>query len=186
MGKDISMKILRTVKLKNEKELILRIPTVEDAEAIVRYCNIVGGESDNLLFGKDEFPLTVEEEKAFLEKIDENANMLLVLGIIDDEIVSVANINSPNRKRIAHNSEIGISVKKAYWGKGIGSLMMEELIRFAKEHPLINNISLGVKASNQDAIKLYKKFGFEEIGLYHKYFNVEGSFDDKVIMNLYL
>ncbi|QUH19318.1 GNAT family N-acetyltransferase [Alkaliphilus sp. B6464] len=64
--------------------------------------------------------------------------------------------------------------------------MMQELIRFAKEYGTIRNISLGVKASNKNAIILYEKFGFQKIGLHKNYFNVNGSFDDEILMDLYI
>ncbi|WP_243190373.1 hypothetical protein [Clostridium faecium] len=59
---------LKMVELKSGEKLILRRPTVEDAEKIIRYVNIVGGESDNLLFGENEFHLTVEDEKNILKE----------------------------------------------------------------------------------------------------------------------
>ena len=182
----LSKHILKEIKLNNGQQLILRKPVVEDAKRMVEYLNIVGGESDNLLFGKDEFRLTVEQEMKYIENISNDANILIILGIINDNIVSVAQISSPNRKRIAHNSDVSISVKKEYWGNGIGSAVMEELIRFAREHDKIKNISLGVKASNHRAIAMYEKFGFKKVGLHKDYFNVEGNFDDEILMDLYI
>ena len=182
----LSKHVLKEIKLKDGQQLILRKPVVEDAKRMVEYLNIVGGESDNLLFGKDEFRLTVEQEMKYIENISNDANILIILGIINDNIVSVAQISSPNRKRIAHNSDVSISVKKEYWGNGIGSAVMEELIRFAREHDKIKNISLGVKASNHRAIAMYEKFGFKKVGLHKDYFNVEGNFDDEILMDLYI
>jgi RimJ/RimL family protein N-acetyltransferase len=88
--------------------------------------------------------------------------------------------------RISHNSDIAVSVKKQYWRCGIGSAIMEELIRFAHNHSLIKNIGLGVKASNDKAIKLYEKFGFVKVGYHKDYFNVDGKYDDLILMDLCL
>ena len=62
---------------------------------------------------------------------------------------------------------------------------MEELIKFAKENPTIKNVSLGVKATNEKAIKLYEKFGFEKVGVHKDYFNINGEYTDSLIMGLY-
>lgn len=186
MNKDLSKYILKEIQLKNGQQLVLRRPIVEDAKSIIKYLNIVGGESDNLLFGKDEFTLSVENEMEYIKNISDDANILMVLGIIDNTIVSVAQISCPNRKRISHNSEIAISVKKDCWSKGIGSATMTELIKFAKEHGTIKNISLGVKASNINAMCMYEKFGFEKIGIHKNYFNINGDFDDEILMDLYI
>lgn len=186
MGKDSLSCILREIQLKNGKQLKIRKPIIEDAENMIEYLNIVGGESDNLLFGKDEFHLTVEQEREYINSLSNNPNVLMILGVIDNNIVSVAQISSSNRKRIAHNSEIAISVKKEYWRQGIGSAMMEELIRFAKKHGKIKNISLGVKSSNKKAIILYEKFGFQKVGFHKNYFNIDGDFDDEILMDLHI
>ena len=46
---------LKEIKLKNGQNLILRKANGNDAEKMIEYLNTVGGESDNLLFGKNEF-----------------------------------------------------------------------------------------------------------------------------------
>jgi RimJ/RimL family protein N-acetyltransferase len=43
-----------------------------------------------------------------------------------------------------------------------------------------------VKASNFKAIKLYEKLGFEQIGTHKNYFNINGEYDDEILMDLYL
>lgn len=186
MSKNLSSHILKEIQLKNGRKLILRKPIVEDAKEMIEYLNIIGGESDNLLFGKDEFHLTAEQEIEHIKGISNGANTLMILGIIDNKIVSISQISSSSRKRIAHNSEISISVKNDYWRNGIGSAVMGELIRFAKESGTIKNINLGVKASNINAINMYEKFGFEKVGVHKDNFNVNGKFDDEILMDLYI
>ncbi|MCL2560290.1 MAG: hypothetical protein FWE07_07355 [Turicibacter sp.] len=44
--------------LKNGQEIVIR-------KAIIDYCNMIGGENGNLLFGKNEFGMTLEQEKVF-------------------------------------------------------------------------------------------------------------------------
>jgi len=184
MNADLS--ILKEIKLKSGQRLILRKPLIDDAKRMIEYLNIVGGESDNLLFGKDEFRLTVEQEMEHIKRISNDVNTLMILGIINDAIVSVSQISSPNRKRIVHNSELSISVKKEYWRSGIGGAVMVELIKFAKEHSEIKNVSLGVKASNSNAVMMYERFGFVKVGVHRNYFKVNDNFDDEILMDLYL
>ena len=58
--------IIDKVELKNGSQLIFREATVDDANDIIEYLNIVGGESNNLLFGEGEFKLTIEQEKTYI------------------------------------------------------------------------------------------------------------------------
>lgn len=185
MGIDLSSDILRQIQLRNGQQLILRKATIEDAEKMIEYLNVIGGESENLLFGKDEFRLSVEQEIQYIKSTNDDVDALMILGIINDNVISISNISSPKRKRIAHNSELSISVKKDYWRNGIGSAVMKELIKFATQRG-IKNISLGVKANNRNAIKLYEKFGFKQIGAHKDYFNVNGNYDDEILMDLHI
>ena len=57
----------KTYVLKNGQTLLLREAVPDDAPKVLAYLNRVGEESDNLLFGKDGFPMPVERERAFLE-----------------------------------------------------------------------------------------------------------------------
>ena len=178
--------IMDQIKLKNNQLLTLRKATIDDAADILDYLNTVGGESDNLLFGKNQIKLTIEQEQAFIENVNNTQNSIMLLGIIDNQIVSVSQINTVNRQRISHNCESAISVRKAYWGCGIGSANMERLIEFAKTCKSIKNINLAVKADNLPAIHLYKKYGFKQVGVHKNYFNINGNYFDEILMDLHL
>lgn len=178
--------IIRSTKLKNGSDLVLREVNINDAEAMLQYLNIVGGESDNLLFGANEFCLTVEQEKNYIESMRENDNALMAIGVIDGQIISIAQVEAPPRKRIAHNGELAISVKKEYWSMGVGTEMMKLLIDFAKSTSVIKNISLGVKSDNEKGIKLYEKMGFEKVGVHRNFFNIDGKYFHEILMDLYL
>lgn len=88
--------------------------------------------------------------------------------LCNEEIRSIK-FSSSNSTRMAHNIELSISVKRDSWPNGIGSAVMEELLRFVKERGTIRYVSLGVKASNHNAIAMYKKFGFKKIGVHKNY-----------------
>ena len=46
-------------------KIIIREATAEDAKALIEYTKIIGGESDNLTYGSEGMPITLEQEKAF-------------------------------------------------------------------------------------------------------------------------
>lgn len=177
---------MRTKILKNGKKLVIRQPKVEDAKSIIEYLNQIGGESDFLLFGKNEFKLSIDQEKQYIENINSQQKSIILIGFINNEIVATSQITSPSRERIAHTCELGISVKKDYWGIGVGGSLMESLIEFAKNTNEIKVINLKVNINNTSGISLYKKFGFEEIGLYKMFTQIDGEFYDSIIMNLYI
>jgi ribosomal-protein-alanine N-acetyltransferase len=67
-------------------------------------------------------------------------------------------------------------------GKGLGALLLSNVIKLIKsQHPEIGKIVLNVKNSNQKAIKLYQKFGFQ---IKNKIENYYESGDDSFSMEL--
>ncbi|NLB32241.1 MAG: GNAT family N-acetyltransferase [Tissierellia bacterium] len=178
--------IIREVKLNNGYKLILKKAEVEDAPKMVEYLNIIGGQSDNLLFGKNEYHLNIEQEKEYLKNLDNTPKTLMLLGLVDGKLVSTAQISASGRKRIAHNSEIAISVIKDYWHMGIGTAVMEELINYAQNTKTIKNVTLGVRKGNDNAIKLYEKLGFIKVGEHKDFFKIDGKFYDEILMEMYI
>jgi ribosomal protein S18 acetylase RimI-like enzyme len=55
---------------------------------------------------------------------------------------------------------LGIAVSEKYKGKGLGLIMMNQLITFAKQNK-VKQIKLSVDNDNAPAIKLYEKLGFK-------------------------
>ena len=110
----------------------------------------------------------------------------MLLGKINGEIVSVGSLSGFSKARIAHRGEIAISVKKSFWGHGIATAMMNELIRFGKEIANMKVIQLEVKTDNEKAVRLYEKLGFTKIGIYEKFFKINNQYYDAYLMNLYL
>lgn len=75
---------------------------------------------------------------------------------------------------------MNIVVKKDKRNLGIGSLLLEEIIRYSKIHNA-TSITLEVNEKNIPAIKLYEKYGFKQVGLRKKYYNNE---DNAILMDL--
>ena len=75
---------------------------------------------------------------------------------------------------------MNIVVKKDKRNFGIGSSILEEIIRYSKIHNA-TSITLEVNEKNIPAIKLYKKYGFKQVGLRRKYYNNE---DNAILMDL--
>ena len=72
----------KTYVLKNGQTLLLREAAPDDAPRVLAYLNRVGGESDNLLFGKDGFPMPVERERAFLESQRKEEKSIMLAGFV--------------------------------------------------------------------------------------------------------
>jgi RimJ/RimL family protein N-acetyltransferase len=151
-------------QLADGRALLIRSASVADAADLLQYLEAVGGESDFLSFGPGEFGLSLAEEQAFLEKLSTCQNELYIVGLVDGLIVSTLTFTAGERPRVRHRGEFGLSVRREYWGLGIGSLMLDELIHWARAGGVISKINLRVRVDNVRAIKLYERKGFVHEG----------------------
>ena len=86
-------------------------------------------------------------------------------------------------RRMSHRAGMAISLLKEVWGKGLGSALLEQLIRYAGGHG-IEIISLEVRSDNERAIRLYQSFGFQVIGSFPAFFKIGNEYVDFLLMNL--
>lgn len=149
------------------------------------YLKTVGAESDNLTFGSEGLPVSVEDEASFIADINKSENSVMIIALDGSEVVGLASLNGNSRERMKHRASLAISVRKSHWGQGVGSMMMEYLTDFAKGAG-IEIISLEVRQDNERAIALYKKFGFEKISEFKGFFKIDGEYIDFDLMNLYV
>ena len=160
----------------------IREARAQDAEALLAYVKRIGGESDNLTFDGNGFPITVEQEQHFLENVHSDPASIHLIALKDGKIIADGSLSGFPR-RMSHRAGLGISVVRDEWNHGIGSMLMERLIGFAKESG-IELINLEVRADNDSAIHLYEKYGFRSIGTSPAYFKIGGQYFDFVLMVL--
>lgn len=164
---------------------LIREAIPDDAEKMISYLNQVGGESDNLLHGKNEFTVPVEGVKRKLAMSKDSENSVVLIALENDEIIARAEIDGYYPARIRHRAIFSISVRKDYWDQGIGTEMIESIFEQAKKMK-IRIIELEVIADNVRAIHLYHKMGFVDIGTYKDYFFVNGMYKDAMVMQILL
>ena len=149
-----------------------------DAAMLLEYLKQVGGETDNLTFGPEGMPLSVEAEAEFISSMENSIDNIMLLAKCDDKIVGCASLNRLPR-RMKHRGDFAVSVAKEYWNKGIGSQLIDKIISFARENNF-EIIDLQVRSDNKRAIHLYEKYGFKKIGEHPAFFKVDDeniSFD---------
>ena len=175
----------KEIRLLNGDNLLLRNAITSDAETVVNFFRVTSDESENLSFSSDEYFVTPYEEKIVISNINRNSKTIMILGFIDNVLCCVAELNSSAEIRLSHNVEYSITVRKDFWGMGIGNAITDEIIEFAKEKN-IKNIVLSVRRENSAAINLYKKYGFKTVGIKKDYSCIDGKYDDEISMQLQL
>lgn len=172
------------IRLTSQETLTIREALEPDAASMVSYVHQIAGESDFLSFGVGEFSNTIEEEAQLVAHYQKADNHLFILGLIDGEIVSMLNVHGSPKARLRHIGEFGISVQKADWGKGIGRHMIQAMLAWAYENPLLKKIHLVVLAHNTRAISLYQDLGFVVEGRRSRGAYINGQYWDDILMGL--
>ncbi len=175
---------MRKAVLKNGKELIIRKAIAEDAEQMAQFKLHICGESDFLSFGENEIEITAERERENIQTENSKDNSVIIVAIIDGEVAGFITFKGGEKIRKRHAGEMGISVRKPYWGYGIGSLLLEVLIEWAKGTQIIKKIDLITRSDNETAKKLYEKYGFKEEGVLTRDLCIKGEFYDSIFMGL--
>ncbi len=160
---------------------IIREAVPDDAEKMIAYLNQAGGESDNLLYGKNEFMVPIEGVRRKLAMSKDSANSIVLIALENEQIIARAELEGYYAARVRHRAKFSISVRKAYWNQGIGTEMLKRIFEQA-EKMKIRVIELEAISDNARGIHLYHKMGFVDIGIYKDYFYVNGTFKDAVVM----
>lgn len=167
----------------NGHEVLLRNAENEDAQMLIDYLRVVCGETRFLMKEADEVNLTVEQEISFIEAHNKASRDLLILVFVDGEYAGNCSyeVKSESRRN-AHRAGMGIALFQKYTGMGLGRVLMDRMIKYAKKSGF-EQMELTVVSDNERALKLYKSFGFEECGRMpnsNKY--DDGTYSDDVFM----
>ncbi len=168
--------------VKNGNKFLLRKLESKDAKKILEYINIVGGETDFLLFDSKGLGLSLAQEEEILDRNFRHPNSLLIGCFIDEEVVAVANLTVKKRVRINHIASIGISVKKKYWNQGIGTEILSYFVNYSLNNRQIEIIDLRVRTDNFRAIKIYQNMGFEMVGTIPKAIKIDDEYYEHYMM----
>ena len=98
--------------------------------------------------------------------------------------MSTLSFSGGQRNRIKHCGELGMTVQRRYWEIGIGTLMLEVFIAWAKRTNIIKKVNLRVRTDNKRAISLYERMGFVIEGTIRKEIFIDGKFYDHYWMGL--
>lgn len=171
---------------KNGKELKITTIGPKEAEQFLKFMKQVSGETHFMSRYEDEVDLSkegiaAERERQKILFEDERQTMISIFD--DNRIIGNIAIRTQGKSRKTdHRCAMGLGILKEYHGYGLGTLLMERGLAFAKEVGY-QCVELGVLADNVAARSLYKKMGFEESGCLPGAFHLDdGRWIDEISM----
>lgn len=170
------------MSINNEMEATIRQAIPADAAELLTIMKKIGQETPYLVMDERGLALTEAEMQENLANLYESLNNVLLVAIINNKIVGTASVKAANQPRMEHIGEVGISLLRDYWGYGLGTVMMKELIDWAQASGVIRRLELTVQERNQRAIHVYRKLGFVDEALMPR----GAKTDDGEFLNVHL
>lgn len=95
---------------------------------------------------------------------------------------SLGLLRSGDNPRRAHAAGIGMGVRTSAQRRGVGTALMQACVDHADRWLGLRRLELEVYADNEPALRLYRRFGFEEEGLLRRYALRDGAWIDAIPM----
>lgn len=102
-------------------------------------------------------------------------------ALYDGKPAGIATLCLMPYKKLIHQCLLSIIVGKDYRNKGVGTVLINNLLHLAKTYFKIEVVYLEVYEGNP-AVSLYRRFGFKECGLQKYFMKDNGEYIGKLIM----
>jgi ribosomal protein S18 acetylase RimI-like enzyme len=126
-------------------------------------------------------PFSLQETALYVARVLDNG---YVQYVADDggRIVGWCDITPKAGHVHAHVGQLGMGVADGWRGRGLGSRLIGSALEAARRR--FEQVELSVYATNGNAHRLYRKFGFVERGRWPEGRKVDDRYDDVILMSL--
>ena len=170
-------------KLKTGEKVIIRTAVLDDAKDLLENAHIILAEDLFNIRTIDEFEMTVEKECEWIRQHIDHPAQIVIVAEVGGSMVGMLNFKNDPHKRLTHVGSLSMSVRPEFRRKGVGTALLQSVIDWAKENPVIEKVAFGVFATNQPAIGLYKKMGFLQEGREIRAVKIaDGKYVDMILM----
>ncbi len=162
--------------------ILIRRATMDDAAAMAEYMNALGEEKLDTINPRQ--PITVEQERAFLQIAFDNPRAFYLIALDGPRVVGMLDVHAGKKPHDNHQGGLGISIAKDWRGRRVGRRLMQRAIEETKQWPGFCRIELDVVSWNAGAIALYESLGFVREAVKRKAVNFRGLPEDEYQMAL--
>jgi phosphinothricin acetyltransferase len=125
-------------------------------------------------------PHTLDEQIAWFRR--HGPRHPVIVAESAGEIIGWASLNQFSaRPAYRFVADLSVYIDRQWRGKGVGTLLLREIE--ARAHALgYHKIVLAAFPFNQAGMRLYERFGFRTVGIYHEQGLIDGRWVDTIIM----
>lgn len=170
--------------LKDGRQAILRNPQERDIPGVLDYLVKSAGETEFIIRTPEECAkYTYDFEAKWIEAVNSSGNMATLVCEVDGVIAGNCEVSRHTKLKARHRASIGVALMSEFWGQGIGTAMLRELIHIAQGWEGLAQLELEFIEGNNRARALYEKMGFRIVGMRPDAFRMkDGSLRSEYIM----
>jgi len=164
----------------------IRKATARDLEQFAKNVQSVADEG-RYLFVEE----VTEERKKSMGRLFRKKDCLVLVAEVGKgksrrQVGSVTLSRYGDANKSGHIRVLGMLVIKGYRGRGIGTELIARALDWARSQKKVEKVCLGVFSGNQNAFRLYQKFGFQVEGVKKRQYYIEGKPEDEIEMALFV
>jgi RimJ/RimL family protein N-acetyltransferase len=180
--------VFRKFTLGDGRRVVLREADVEDLGKLLGYINGLVSEKrrdeNSQLFTGFESRVGRRQETEWLRDLVrrvKKGDAISVLAEVDGEVVGNGDISRGSYRETKHHGHLGLTIRGAYRGLGIGREMVKVLLAEARRQRL-RSVHVEFLSTNMAAARVYEKAGFRRVGSIPGKVYRNGRFLDSLIM----
>jgi L-amino acid N-acyltransferase YncA len=129
-------------------------------------------------YGRD-----VESERQYIGGLDSAQNLLIVAATGDEVVGCLAALQADagRRPETAHILQVGLHLREAFRGLGIGTHLLDYAIAWAREQGF-KKLEANIFTTNKHSLGMFTKAGFVEEGVRKNRIQVGREFVNEVLM----
>ncbi len=177
-----------TLELKTGEKIIIRHLQKSDVEGVWNNFNEV---IDEGIYLPVLFPVRSQLEKdSWYHQIKKEKEICIIAETkkikTPNNIIGQCEISNSDWDAGLHVGNLGIIVTEKYRDLGIGTNLIDLAIKESKKLNNKEKIILSCFSTNKRALHIYKKMGFEMIGVRKNQFYMDSKYYDEVLMDLWI
>jgi len=140
----------------------IREATLDDVPALLRFARALFSERLPTIIATDP-DISLRDEEQFVRPYVERHDWVLLIAVLGDEVVGLLNFEGREHPQLAHSGRLGISVRRDWRNRGVGSRLLDAIEHWATAHGY-RRLELEVFANNRAAERLYARKGYVREG----------------------
>lgn len=167
--------------------ITIKKPSLEDADGWMSMLLQLDKETQFTTFQPNERSSVISNYKNKIIDSNKNPKAIILLAIDNehpkDNVIGYLCADGYKNTRKSHVLIIGIGILKSYHSNGLGTQLLTELLKHARENG-IKRLEAHIAESNINSLNLFKKFGFFFEGKKQKAILIDNNYQDEYLMSM--